>query len=437
MEKIIHEAKNRNLKYEVFCSKVETKGINFEQSQLKDISHKIVEGVGVRVLKDGRVGFSSSNQIDNVEVLDYAINSAKYAKEVKYDFPEIEEVKFEYGNFESEIDFESFFSDVREIINYLEEKYHGKVDFSLEEVNRENYLTNYKTNKIAYSRVKYFDFSLSLFTITEAGFIFTGKWGWSKSKFSKEELWNKVKEMEKTLIGYERIAKIKSGKYKVIFSPFVVGSTLAHSIGSGVNGLSLARKMSPLQNKLNEKILHESITILDDPEIDMPGRCIIDDEGIKAEKKPIVENGVLKNFVLSLDTSADLNMKPTGNGKRGSFASLPFPGFHNLIIKEGNRQLDIMVKGLDKGILFLFPIGAGQSNIMMGDYSVNVGLGYYIENGEIIGRVKDTMISGNVYEDFQRVIEISSDFEDLPSMGSGAFSRFPYVLLDGISVTTK
>jgi len=130
MEKIIHEAKNRNLKYEVFCSKVETKGINFEQSQLKDISHKIVEGVGVRVLKDGRVGFSSSNQIDNVEVLDYAINSAKYAKEVKYDFPEIEEVKFEYGNFESEIDFESFFSDVREIINYLEEKYHGKVDFT-------------------------------------------------------------------------------------------------------------------------------------------------------------------------------------------------------------------------------------------------------------------------------------------------------------------
>ncbi|MDI6851869.1 MAG: TldD/PmbA family protein [bacterium] len=437
MEKIIKEAKNRNLRYEVFSSKVETKSINFEQSQLKDISHKIVEGVGVRILKDGRVGFSNSNQIDNVEVLDYAINSAKYAKEVKYDFPEIEEVKFEYGNFQSEINFESIFGDVKDIINYLEEKYHGKVDFHLVEMNSENYLTNYKTDRIAYSRVKYFDFSLSLFTITEAGFIFTGKWGWSKSKFSREELWNATKEMEKTLTGHERIAKIKSGKYRVIFSPFVVGSTLALSIGSGVNGLSLARKMSPLQNKLNEKILHESITILDDPEIDMPGSCVIDDEGIKAEKRPIVEHGVLKNFVLNLDTSADLNMKPTGNGKRGGYASLPAPDFHNLIMKEGNSPLDRMVKSIDKGILFLFPIGAGQSNIMMGDYSVNVGLGYYIENGEIVGRVKDTMISGNIYEDFQRVIEISSDFEDIPSMRGKGFARFPYVLLDGISVTTK
>lgn len=437
MEKVIREAKKRNLKYEVFLSKVETKSINFEQSQLKNLSHKIVEGIGVRILKDGHIGFSSSNQIDNVEVLDYAINSAKYAKEVKYDFPEIEEVKFEYGDFESEIDFESTFAEIKEIINYLEEKYHGKVDLQLEEVSKESYLTNYKTNKTASSKVKYFNFSLSLFTINETGFTFTGKWNWSKNKFSKEELWNTAEEMEKTLIGYERLAKIKSGKYKVIFSPFTVSTTLALSIGSGVNGLSLARGMSPLKNKLNEKILHESITILDDPEYDMPGRCIFDDEGIKAEKRPIVENGILKNFLLNLDTSADLNMKPTGNGKRGSFASLPTPGFHNLIMKEGNIELENMIKSLDKGLFFLFPIGAGQSNIIMGDYSVNVGLGYYIENGQIVGRVKDTMISGNVYEDYQRVAQISREVEDIPNMGGGGFLRLPYILLEDISVTSK
>ena len=437
MEKILSEAKKRDLKYEIFFSKVETKSINFEQSQLKDISHKIVEGVGVRILKDGHIGFSSTNQLDNVDVLDYAINSAKYAKEAKFDFPEIQGENFEYGNLQSEIDFESVFYEVKEIITYLEGKYHGKVDLSLEEISRENLLTNYKNNNVARSRIKYFDFSLSLFTITEAGFTFSWKWTWSKSKLSKEELWNVVKELEKTLIGFDRVAKLESGKYKVIFSPFAVGSTLGLSIGSGVNGLSIARKMSPLQNKLNEKILHESITITDDPEYDMPGKCTIDDEGIKAEKKPIVENGILKNFVLNLDTSADLNMKPTGNGKRGGFASLPTPAFHNLIIKEGKSDLDTIIKNLDKGILFLFPIGAGQSNIMMGDYSVNVGLGYYIENGEIIGRVKDTMISGNVYEDYQRVIEISSNVEAMPSMGTGGFARIPYILLDGVSVTTK
>jgi len=188
--------------------------------------------------------------------------------------------------------------------------------------------------------------------------------------------------------------------------------------------------------KMNEKILDDKINIFDDPLMDTPGKKKYDDEGLPVSKRAIIENGVLKNFILNLDSAQELNMSPSGNGIRGSYTSQPLPGFHTLHLLEGNRSLDEIVAELDNTILFLFPIGGGQSNILMGDYSLNVGLGYYIEKGEIIGRVKDTMISGNVYSDFNRILEISKDSELFPGVGS-TFAKLPFVVLEGISVTSK
>ena len=68
---------------------------------------------------------------------------------------------------------------------------------------------------------------------------------------------------------------------------------------------------------------------------------------------------------------------------------------------------------------------------MMGDYSVNIGLGYYIENGEIVGRVKNTMIAGNVYQDFLKIIDISRETLRIQNY------VLPYIVLEGVKVATK
>lgn len=437
MESLVKSAKEKNLKYEIFYSSNEVKSLSFEQSEVKDISHKKIEGVGVRILHGGKLGFSSSNDIENSDVIDYAYNSAKYSKPVQFDFPEIRHNEITIGKTELEIDFALLLPELKEIIKYLEQKYQGKVDISLNQNRKVTKLINYKGEERISKSVNFFDFSINLFSITSSGFLFTGNWDWSLEPFKKEDLWRVVSEMEKTLIGYDKVAKISTGKHKVIFTPFAVHSTLGISILQGINGKNLAVGSSPLKQRLNEKILDEKITLTDDPTLEFPSKSEYDDEGLKAYPKPIIENGVLKSFLMDLDSASDLNLEPTGNGLRGSFGAMPSPQFHFAAFKEGEQKLEDIVKNLDKGIIFLFPIGAGQSNIMMGDYSANIGLGYYIENGEIVGRVKDTMIAGNVYEDCKRILAVSKDTKVLGGMFGNSFYRVPYYLVDGVSITTK
>jgi PmbA protein len=436
MDKLVSEARKRNLKFEVFSIREETRSLSFEQSELQDISHKIIEGAGVRVIHENRLGFSSSNNIHNPEVIDYAINSAKYGKEALFSFPELPEHSESLGELQSEIEFEEIFPIIKEVVKYLETKYSGKVNLSVTQIASTRKLANYRSEKLVQRHANFFDFSLSLFSITSSGFLFTFNWTWKKSKLEAKDLWDTVGKMERTLINYEKVVRVPSGKYKVVFGPPSLLVTLGMAVSSGVNGFYLSRRMSPLLGKMNEKILDDKINIFDDPLMDTPGKKKYDDEGLPVSKRAIIENGVLKNFILNLDSAQELNMSPSGNGIRGSYTSQPLPGFHTLHLLEGNRSLDEIVAELDNTILFLFPIGGGQSNILMGDYSLNVGLGYYIEKGEIIGRVKDTMISGNVYSDFNRILEISKDSELFPGVGS-TFAKLPFVVLEGISVTSK
>ncbi|MEO0278560.1 MAG: metallopeptidase TldD-related protein, partial [candidate division WOR-3 bacterium] len=159
---------------------------------------------------------------------------------------------------------------------------------------------------------------------------------------------------------------------------------------------------------------------------------------VRTENREIISNGFLKNFLFDLDTAADMNKLTTGNGKRGSFSNMPSPAFHNFYVKEGDKPIETIIKEQKQAIFFIFPIGGGQSNLLMGDYSLNVGLGYLIENGEIVGRIKDTMISGNIYEDFQRVLEISKESQYVPSFfGGSTFFKLPHILVENVSVTTK
>ncbi|HOK22741.1 MAG TPA: TldD/PmbA family protein [Candidatus Hydrothermia bacterium] len=437
MERIVSEAKKKELNYEVFFTKEETKSLNFEQSELKDISHKIIEGIGVRLIHNGRMGASSSNNVSNLEVLDFALNSARFGKEVQFTFPELPLHSESFGDSKSELEFEKLYPVINEIVRYLENKYQGKVDLSLTQMKLYQKLTNYRCENYIERNTTFFDFGLSLFSVTSSGFLITYSWSWKKSGLTSDDLWNITRKMEQTLVNYDKIAKITSGRYKVIFSPYALLSTLGITISSGVNGFNLARRMSPLLSKLNEKILNEKINITDDPNLDTPSKRGFDDEGLRTAKRSIIENGTLKDYILNLDSAAELKMNPTGNGIRYSFSSLPLPGFHNFAVQEGERSLKDIIRGMDNAILFLIPIGEGQSNIIMGDYSLNVGLGYYVENGEIVGRVKDTMISGNVYTDFQEVLEISKDTELLMSRGYNTFFNLPFIIVDNVSVTTK
>jgi len=158
-----------------------------------------------------------------------------------------------------------------------------------------------------------------------------------------------------------------------------------------------------------------------------------DDEGGGIRPLVLVENGVVKNFFYDLQTAGQRNTKSTGHGSRAKAAALAAPSLHNILVKGGKKPYPSILKNIKEGILAEQFLGEGQDNPFNGDFSFNLHLGYKIENGEIVGRVKDTMIAGNAFDLLKSGIgEISKETEWV-----GNSFKCPYAMLEGLTVISK
>ena len=218
----------------------------------------------------------------------------------------------------------------------------------------------------------------------------------------------------------KNIVALPSGEYPAYLTAGATNKLLWGPVSIGIRGHLIEKGGSPLKGKLGEKILADSITIEDNPFIDYSiGSDLIDSDGIVTERKNIIENGVLKSYAYDLDSAALGKVRPTGNSGGEC---------HNIVYTPGAILKDDLIKSIDKGVYLHNFLGLGQGNFTNGDFSCNVALGYVVENGEIIGRLKDTMVSGNTYELFKDNVIVSKDCD-----WSG---MIPRTLVDKITVTS-
>jgi PmbA protein len=145
----------------------------------------------------------------------------------------------------------------------------------------------------------------------------------------------------------------------------------------------------------------------------------------------LIENGVAGTPLLDLQTAGQLGTSSTGAAGRG-LATTPSPTSSVIDIKVGDTHFEDMIAGVKEGLIVEELLGAGQGNELGGDFRANVSLGYKIENGEIVGRVKDTMVSGNVYDVLSQVEYIGDSSEWI--FGS---MRSPAIQCQGVEVATK
>jgi PmbA protein len=218
----------------------------------------------------------------------------------------------------------------------------------------------------------------------------------------------------------------------VILTPPSVGATLLHPLMSGFNGKNVANGSSPLGDRWGEKIVDERISIYDDPLINgANGSRPFDDEGVASRRHALIDKGVAGGPLLDLQTAGQLSKTSTGAAGRG-LATTPSPGTSVIDIAAGDVNFDDMIAGIKEGLVVEKLLGAGQGNELGGDFRANVSLGYKIENGEIVGRVKDTMISGNVYKVLSQVEQVSDSADWV--FGS---MRSPAIQCLGIEVAAK
>ena len=226
-------------------------------------------------------------------------------------------------------------------------------------------------------------------------------------------------------------AAIRSGRMPVLFSPtgaLVLGLPLM----MGFNGKNVYTGISPMKGKIGDKLFDDKLTIVDDATLDGKfGSAAYDDEGMAHRRNALIQDGVLKSFVYDLKTAAQSGVKSTGNGSRGLF-SPPSPSPTNLVFQAGQTPLADMIAGIEKGLLVENVLGLGQGNVISGAFSNSVSLAFKIEKGEIVGRVKDVSLAGNVYDLLQDVSAVSQESE-------WVYTNFhlPYVLLPDMNVVAQ
>ncbi len=202
--------------------------------------------------------------------------------------------------------------------------------------------------------------------------------------------------------------KISTRKAPIIFEPRIARSLLSN-IFEAVSGDSIYRHASFLENKLEEKIASDLITVIDDPTIPgLFGSAPFDDEGIPGRRKVVIEKGVLKTYLHNTYTARKMGTRTTGNAGRG-LAGSPWVDRGNFFIENGTTSPADMIGNMKEGLLVTELMGQGV-NIVNGDYSRGAA-GLWIENGEIAYPVSEITIAGNLKDILMRVNAVGNDLE--------------------------
>jgi PmbA protein len=218
--------------------------------------------------------------------------------------------------------------------------------------------------------------------------------------------------------------KVSTRKVPVVFDPRVAGSLVSH-LASAVNGASIARKTSILMDKMGQKLFADGVRIIDDPLRKRGLRSRpFDGEGVAGGKLALVEDGVLRSWLLDSATARELNLVTTGHAQRG-VSSGPSPGASNLHLAAGTLSPEALIADIADGFYVTDLIGMGV-NMVTGDYSRGAS-GFWIENGKRTFPVSEVTIAGHLLDIFRRLTP-ANDLEF--RYGTNA----PTVRLEGLTV---
>ena len=239
------------------------------------------------------------------------------------------------------------------------------------------------------------------------------KYDTSVSNITEEKISSMTESLKEDLSIAQKISSTPKKGCPVVFTPHGLYQTILSPLLVSFSGTNLSKMLSSLCDREGEKIFDKNITLYDDPHIDLsPSSRNYDGEGIPTKKNVLIQDGRFINGIYDLKTASESDKITTGSAGR-SLHSNPSPSTSNIVMQNGENDFLKIIKNIDEGILVDHLLGAGQGNELSGDFSANISLGYKIEKGKIVGRVKNTMISGNAFKALSEIEEISSNTESV------------------------
>ncbi len=202
-----------------------------------------------------------------------------------------------------------------------------------------------------------------------------------------------------------------AGDMAVVLGPGWPGILLHEAIGHGLEGDFNRKGTSAFSGRIGERVASEQCTVVDDGTIpDRRGSMTIDDEGEPGQNTVLIENGILKEYMQDQMNARLMGMRPTGNGRRESYAHLPMPRMTNTYMLAGEHDPGEIIASVDKGV-YAVNFDGGQVDITSGKFVFSASEAYLIENGRVTSPIKGVTLIGNGPEVLTRVSMVGNDLE--------------------------
>lgn len=433
MEELLKKAAKVCQEAEVFSLTDQEAPVVFEANRLKMLEAKETSGLALRIIKDGQLGFSSTTHPQGASwLLEHACEMAPLGAKASFSFPGPQEHPSVdvYSPAAEAFSQEAMIELGQRLIDGVRAASpdvlcSAWVNKGLAEVR----ILNSRGLSSSYRRSS-FSVSIEGSLIRGEDMLFVGEGETRREPFQEvQPLIDSVREQ----IELSRdLVPAPTGEVPVLFTPRAAASVLLFPLLTAFNGKAVLQGASPLVGKVGEKLFDEDISLWDDPTQTLAaGSRPWDDEGLPSHRLTLVDGGVVGSFLYDLNTAALAGTKSTASASR-SLSSLPFPSASVILLREGKASWKEMIAEVKSGLVVDRLLGAGQSNVLGGDFSANVLLGYKIEKGSIVGRVKNTVIAGNVYQVLKRVRVVG-----YPARWLWGRLNLPPLYCQGITVSTK
>ena len=432
MEDILTRAKRVSQDAEVFMVASEETSVRFEANRLKHIQSKQSNYLALRIIRQAKIGYALTTDLgDGANLVNMAVETAQFGMPAKFEFPVVPaypDIKvFDAG---ADVALEQMIKLGEELIATVRgytpdivcEAEVSKAEITVDIINSRGGKANYREST--------FNLGIEGTLIRGTDMLFVGENQSSCHPLTEPGSIAEVVLQQLELARNQ--AAVSSKSLPIIFTPQGVASALISPLMAAFNGKTVLQGTSPVGSRLGQPVFDEKLYLWDDPTRDYrPNSRPCDDEGVASQCTPLIEEGVIANFLYDLQTAGLAGVRSTGNGGR-SGRGLPAISPSAFIIGTGDTTFDEMLGDIKEGLVIEHLMGAGQGNILNGDFSGNVLLGYKVENGKIAGRVKDTMVSGNVYQALKQIAVIGSK-----ARWVGSSVKTPHLYLPGLSVASK
>jgi len=423
---IMDLAKPRAEGVEIYYLRTQSQPVQFENNRLKSLTTKSVEGVALRVIREGRLGFAASTDLTRLEdLVNAALETATIGDPAEIEFAPAQQVEDTRPPVTLPTT-ETLVAIGKDLVARLHD-YNPEilVDVGFNPSCGEVQILTDGGAQAHYQRQS---LSASLGGNWVRGEDFLQIYSYEVTDGHDPDYERLLQDVIQKYTWAEATTSVTGGTMPVLFTPRAVASVLVGLFETLLSGQAVVQQATPLAEKVGQRVFDPQLTLMEDPTLGVSARRF-DDECTPTQPQTLIDQGVVQGFYWDKTWAQRAGRTSTGNGYRGGL-SRPGAELVNVCIGAGQTPYADLVAQMSEGIIVDQVLGAGQSNELAGEFSVNLDLGYRVVNGEIVGRVKNTMVAGSVFE-----ATIQALSQEREWVGGGVLT--PAILFASLGVATR